>query len=267
MNVRFKMAKNFERKRILVTVKADPNPSREYGETVCCAGIDLSNDKLIRLYPIPFRYLDDDRQFGKYSIIEADCFRSNDDTRLESYMVNCDSIKILEVLDTKKDGWTKRINIVMKAPVYSMCQIMADLEISNISLGIIKPEKVVFEYTKRWLPDPKKREEYYNQYNLLHKHIKAIEAVPFQFYYSFHCSGVNNCTGHDLPIVDWEINQAYRNWRFKYREEKELLEKIKQKWVKISDTDKKDVYFYVGNRKLNKKTFMILGVFWPPLAK
>jgi hypothetical protein len=28
-------------KRILVVVKTYPNPSSTYGETVCCAGVDL----------------------------------------------------------------------------------------------------------------------------------------------------------------------------------------------------------------------------------
>jgi hypothetical protein len=252
-------------KQILITVKADPNPSKEYGETVCCAGIDLSNYQFIRLYPIPFRYLEDERQFKKYAIIEADCFRSNDDKRPESFMVNCASIKILEFLETAKEGWKKRKDIFLRAPIKSMCQVIIEAENSGLSLGIIKPENVSFDYTRRRLPDPKIREAYYNQLNLLKKHINAIEAVPFQFYYIFRCTGVEQCPGHDLPIVDWEINQAYRNWRKKYATEKELLEKIAQRWLEISDPGKKDVYFYVGNRKLNKKTFMVLGVFWPPL--
>jgi hypothetical protein len=59
-----------EKKRILITVKAYPNPSKTYGETVCCAGIDIDSLKWIRLYPIPFRDLDSEQQFKKYSIIE-----------------------------------------------------------------------------------------------------------------------------------------------------------------------------------------------------
>jgi len=45
----------FQKKKILVAVKAYPNPSSKYVETVCCAGIDLSTNQWIRLYPIPFR--------------------------------------------------------------------------------------------------------------------------------------------------------------------------------------------------------------------
>lgn len=46
-----------ETARILVTVKARPEPSEKYGETVCVAGIRLGTGSLhwVRLYPIPFR--------------------------------------------------------------------------------------------------------------------------------------------------------------------------------------------------------------------
>ncbi len=42
------------------------------------------------------------------------------------------------------------------------------------------------------------------------------------------------------------------------------MEKIEQRWVGIADTAKKDVYFYVGNLKRFRQTFMVLGVFYPP---
>ena len=45
---------------------------------------------------------------------------------------------------------------------------------------------------------------------------------------------------------------------------KVLMEKIEQRWVEIADTAKKDVYFYVGNLKRFRQTFMVLGVFYPP---
>jgi hypothetical protein len=67
--------------------------------------------------------------------------------------------------------------------------------------------------------------------------------------------------------IDWEIGQAYRDWRSKYPTEKELLEKIKQRWLNIADTSKKDVYFYVGNMKRFRKIFMVLGVLYPSKRK
>ena len=59
------------RLRILITVKAAPNPSETYGETVCVAGlrVNLGSPGWVRLYPINFRELDSDQKFAKYDIV------------------------------------------------------------------------------------------------------------------------------------------------------------------------------------------------------
>ena len=58
---------------VLITVKAAPTPSATYGETVCVAGIsaDLSAPGWIRLYPINFRYLQQERKFRKYDVVSV----------------------------------------------------------------------------------------------------------------------------------------------------------------------------------------------------
>lgn len=257
-----------EKKQILITVKAYPNPSRERGETVCCAGIDLSNNQLIRLYPIPFRDLNSNQRFKKYSIIEVSCFRSNEDKRPESFRVNCDTIKVIESFDTTKDKtWQRRKDVVLKVPVKTMCQVLKDAKDSDLSLAIIKPEGIAFEHMKRRLSDPKKRAAYYTQLNLLRRTRSVIEEIAYLFYYRFKCVGTDNCPGHKLSIIDWEIFQAYRDWRKNYPQEDVLLGKIKQRWLDMSDTSKKDVHFYVGNTRRWKDTFMVLGVFYPPKTK
>lgn len=259
--------KQSEKKRILVTVKAYPNPSKKHGETVCCAGVELSNLELVRLYPIPFRDLDNNQKFKKYSIIEVECFPPNDDKRPESFRINSDSINVVMYLDTEKGTWEKRKDIVLKVPVKSMCQVYKDAEEKDLSLGVIKPENVTFEWAKQSLSDQKSREACYAQLSLFNKQKDAIEEIPFNFYYIFKCAGVADCPGHKLPIIDWEIGQAFRDWRAKYPIEKVLLEKIEQRWLDISNTAKNDVYFYVGNLKRFRTTFMILGVFYPDLGK
>lgn len=255
--------KQIEKKRILVTVKAYPNPSKKYGETVCCAGVDLSNFQLVRLYPVPFRDLDNDQKFKKYSIIEVNCFPPSDDKRPESLRVDAGSISVVAVIDTEKGTWKKRKDIVLKVPVKSLCQVYKDAEDKDLSLGLIKPENVTFEWSKQSLSDQKSREACYAQLSFFDKKKDAIEEIPFNFYYNFKCAGVTNCPGHKVSIIDWEIGQAFRDWQIKYTTEKVLLEKIEQRWLDISNTAKKDVYFYVGNLKRFRTTFMVLGVFYP----
>jgi hypothetical protein len=257
----------FEKKKILITVKAYPNPSKKYSETVCCAGVDLSNSQLIRLYPITYRDLDEDKKFKKYSIIEVDCSDPSDDKRPESFHVNVDTIKVIDQLDTDKGTWERRKSIVLKVLVKSMCQVYKDAEHDDLSLGLIKPDGISFELAKQSLSDQKAREACYAQLSFIDEKKEAIEKIPFNFYYKFKCPTEADCPGHKLSIIDWEIMQAYRDWRSRYPTEKVLLEMIEQHWLDIADTTKKDVYFYVGNTKRFRDTFMVLGVFYPTKTK
>lgn len=254
----------FEAKQILVTVKTYPNPSTKYGETVCVAGIDLETDQWIRLYPIPYRDLADDKKFPKYAAIEVKAAKASTDKRPESYKVDADSIRRLDFYDTKKDKkWDRRKAVLMSTASPSFCDILSKSESDDKSLGMFKPKNVQFSYEKIKPKDFKEHELYYAQLNFYNKIKKALETIPFIFRYSFSCYGTSDCPGHTLAIIDWEIVQSYRSWRWKYRDESVLLEKIKERWLDMC-SDKKDTYFFVGNMKRLRDIFMILGVFYPP---
>lgn len=251
-----------EEKQVLVTVKAYPNPSKKYGETVCVAGVDINTHEWIRLYPIPFRDLDDNKKFAKYSIIEVNVRKASDDTRSESYKVDADSIKIIEWLDPK-NNWEKRKQHLLPTASTSFCSIVEESQQSNKSLGMFKPERVTFKYKKSKCRDADEREACYAQLSLYDKQKKVIEEVPFQFRHSFYCKSKADCPGHDLPIIDWEIGQSFRTWRYNYKPESVLLEKIKQKWLDGMCTGEHDTFFYVGNMNRFRENFMVLGVFYP----
>lgn len=112
-----------EIKIVLITVKAYPNPSTKYEETVCVAGIDINTGKWIRLYPIPFRDLNDNQKFKKYSIIEIKTNKAESDNRPESYKIDASSIKVLKICTTK-NGWNDRKQFILPAISPSFCDII-----------------------------------------------------------------------------------------------------------------------------------------------
>ncbi len=248
-------------KRVLITVKAYPNPSTKYGETVCCAGIDIDNLQWLRLYPIPYRDLDRSKKFRKYTIISVKCHKAPDDHRIESYKIDSDSIETLSYLDTKQK-WKNRKKIVLPTVSPSFCSILKDTK-ENKSLGTFKPWSIDFSWQKSALESQAKRKACYAQLSFFDTKKEAIEQIPFDFYYHFKCFGQSDCPGHKLPIVDWEIGQAYRDWRYKYNPQEQLLQKIKQRWLDLMCSGKNDMYFYVGNMKRFHDNFMVLGVFYP----
>ncbi len=224
----------------------------------------MASGKLLRLYPIPYRDLDDDKKFKKYSVIEIACHKATDDKRPESYKVDADSIKIVEVWDTK-DEWERRKMVVLPTLSPSMCWMYKEAEENDKSLALIKPSEIDFLWEKAAAKDQAAREACYAQLSFFDKKKNVVEAIPHNFYYFFKCVGVKECPGHKMSIIDWELGQSYRRWRWIYRNEAILLKKIKETWLGRICSGKNDVYFYVGNMKRFRQTFMVLGVFYPPL--
>jgi len=249
-----------ETKTVLITVKAYPNPSKKHGETVCCAGIDMDTLQWIRLYPIPFRDLDQSQKFKKYNIIKVKCYKSTD-KRIESYKVDSDTIEILDHLNSSKN-WARRKELILPTASSSFCEILKKVP-QNRSLGAFKPSNVSFTWKKSLIKDSKKREASYAQLSFFNNSKKVIEQIPFDFYYEFKCYGLPECPGHELLIIDWELGQSYRSWRHIYKTQQLLLEKIKERWFYRMCTNKYDTYFFVGNQRRFVNQFMVLGVFYP----
>ena len=257
----------FQKKNILITVKAYPNPSKKYVETVCTAGIDLGENKWIRLYPVPYRDLEISKKFKKYDIIEAEVEKSSRDHRPESYKINCDSIRPVASIDTKKDKkWAQRKKLILPLVGKSMCDIERLCEEKNVSLGMFKPKRnVEFLWEAVTSEFKEGTEELYSQLSLFNPQKKILEKIPYIFRYKYFCENEPDCKGHKQCIIDWEIGEAYRSWKHKqYKGDEALtLEKIKEKWISQMFADDRDTYFYVGKQHVFK-TFMVLGVFWPP---
>ena len=69
--------------RVLITVKTYPTLSRKYGETVCTAGV-CEDGSWVRIYPVPFRRLDEAEQYAKYDWIDCKLIKSKSDPRPET---------------------------------------------------------------------------------------------------------------------------------------------------------------------------------------
>src|SRR5437764_13546241 len=97
----------WERKRILIWGKTRPELSRSHKETVCTGGVFEDTKKFVRLYPIPLRFLNDERYFKKYQWIEADVRKARLDARPESYNIRADSIQLGETIPPESGDWSR----------------------------------------------------------------------------------------------------------------------------------------------------------------
>lgn len=245
---------------ILVLAKAYPAPSAKYVETVCTAGVTRFGN-WIRLYPVTFRDLPFNKRYEKFQWIKARIAPAKEKlSRPESYRVDPDSIKLLEKIPSGK-GWSERNKYIQPLLNKSLEEIQYLQEKENKSLGMFKPEKIIefrIEDVKSdW--DQKQKAKLGQKY-MFDKTKTMLEKIPYSFHYKFICEE-KICKTHDLIIVDWDINQTYRNFKETYKTEKLIMEKLKSKWLDYF-FNQRESYFIVGTDS-NFGKFMILTVISP----
>jgi len=67
------------------------SPIAQYVETSCVAGIS-QDGSMRRLYPVPFRMIEEGQQFKKWQWIDVRIEKANKDHRPESYKLYVDTI-------------------------------------------------------------------------------------------------------------------------------------------------------------------------------
>ncbi|MBN1394198.1 MAG: hypothetical protein JW959_04185 [Pirellulales bacterium] len=124
----------------MVAVKAYPNPSAKYYETVCVAGI-TREEGWVRLYPVGFRSLSEQQKFEKYRCIQLRMRKHERDNRPESFRPDENSIQLGKIVEPK-DGWRERWQWLRPTIGPTMRELRRAGELHNRSLGCIKPRDV-----------------------------------------------------------------------------------------------------------------------------
>lgn len=261
--------------RVLITVKTYPLPSRSYTELVCTAGL-LDGERWIRIYPVPFRLLQDGDKYPKYSWIEIDLVRNTKDFRPESYRPKLGVDERITVTDKigTANAWAARKSYVLKEVFTSMNELIKLAKDPNQrkSLATLKPSRIVDfvwedderEWKKKW-------QDQLKQFNMFEPSAqygqrKFVRKLPYKFSYRFLSEGDRQ--PHEMMIEDWEIGALF--WNCLYRadgNEQVALELVKQKY--LEEFAEKDLYLLLGttlrfHAMSAPNPFVIIGVFYPP---
>lgn len=266
------LGKEARHQRVLITVKAAPNPSAHHGETVCVAGIrldDYGTKDWVRLYPINFRDLDGEHQFRKYSLVTVACRPAEQDQRRESWKPNIATMKVGEVLAS---GTRKRRDIVEPLATDTMCGLYNAARADNKarSLGLARPAIVTdFEVEPHpgWTSDEQaKIDAYVSQPELFNDKRKTpLEAPKYRGFYRWKCRE-NGCKGHRSMNLDWEFVAHQRTLAREGHSPAETIGLLKRRWLEEMCAVDRFTAFYLGNQAKRAHTFSVLGVYWPKLA-
>ena len=263
-----------EKERILIAVKTYPTLSRSYIEIVCTAGF-RENGSWVRLYPYPFRLLEEEQRYKKYQWIELAIGKNPKDQRPESYRpLNIDDIELGEEMTTDRN-WEERRNFILsRNTIHTNLKTIIDAAKANtFSLAIFKPTEItdflIEGVARDWESSRKKEAEAaLRQGSLFQKNdrndFKLMPKLPYKFSYRFLDDAGQESR---LMIEDWEIGQLYWNCLKKEKDEAAACKKVKQKYFDDFALTK-DLYLFLGTTKkwhfIAPNPYVIIGTFHPP---
>jgi hypothetical protein len=253
--------------RVLVLVKAAPQPSRRYGDTVCVAGVNMDTPvpSWIRLYPVPFRYLEGARQFKKYDVITVRTRDAGSDKRPESRKIDAESIDI----GIHLKGWKERSPWVEPLAGPPMCRLIDNVksDINEASLGAVRvtgEPRIRFSEHPGWSAEQLNRfNAYRNQGDLFQETPPTLlDAPSFIVHLDYSCEAPA-CGRHLQKIIDWELTAL--QFRYRRRPDADLKAAVIRNFLEIPFSQERRPMLLVGNQEnvQRRASFTVLGLYYP----
>lgn len=259
--------------RILILAKTYPSPSAQYMETSCVAGIS-QDGSMRRLFPVPFRMVEQGQQFKKWQWIDVRVEKANKDHRLESHKLWVDTITCNEVIQPKKE-WSDRWQWLDKIPTFASIDAIDTARVQEgLSIALLRPKKLLgLEITKArnadWTEEEKEKlvreqmqEDLFSDVDAK-RQVKELRKVPFDFYYRYACDTPDGEKEHRHKIVDWEAGALYWNCRESHGVGWEAPFRAKLE----GQLGTKDLMFLMGNQHRFQDQWLIISLVYPPKRK
>lgn len=237
-----------ERERILITVRTYPTISKKHIETVCTGGI---NDKgeWRRLYPVPLRYVEEERQFKTFDVVDL-ALRQADDGRPESRKPCMETLRITGHID----GWPARCDWVRPTILASMdAMVSSGRTLAPVIVRRIL-ELLADPCEPEWSPGQK---ELLKQDLLFTKRV-PLEKIPFEFRLRWQDGDGKE---HSSLVLAWELYQTWRTYRHRYSDP---LKVIREKFLCDVFGPARELSLFMGNHSRFRDTWMVCGWFNPP---
>lgn len=259
--------------RILILAKTYPSPSTQHVETSCVAGIN-EHGAMRRLYPVPFRLIEEGQKFKKWQWIEVRVEKANKDHRAESHKLYVDTITCGDIIDTRKQ-WDARWPWIEKLPTFtSFDDIQVSCTETGLSLALMRPAQVlaleiVEARNGEWTEEEREKLLRYEMQGQLFsetevkKITQTLRKVPFDFYYRYICDTSEGEKVFRHKIVDWEVGILFWHCRHSHgiEWEKPFRAKLEE------DLMGKELMFLMGNQHRFQDQWLIISLIYPPKRK
>jgi hypothetical protein len=262
-----------QKRRFLIWGKTAPDHSTKYYETVCTGAV-LEDGSPIRLFPIPYRYLDDDDKFKKYQWMAAPISKDSKDTRPESYRIDCDGIELGDRIPSDDDEWGKRAAVMFQNVCWqfdSVDELAAAQAQTGRSIGVVVPTEITSVKIKEEpederqafeakMADIRRRHQADSEQLRLFEESKPDELKNLAFrknriYVQWRCGSGKS---HNMQIMDWEVIEFQRKFG-----DDEAVRRIQD----ILNLESYAIRFFLGNLKSHPNRFTIVGLWYPKRRK
>ncbi len=234
--------------RALILVKALPQPSEKYTETVCVAGITAAGEWR-RLYPVRFRHLKD--RFQRWQWIEYKWGIPKDDRRKESRNVDGESIHPKGKIPPKE-----RARFL--APRFRLST--DDAYAKGESLTLIRPTETRFtweektsnelESERRAYANAARQSSFFDE----DKELRALEPCPYKFFFSYQTADQKL---HKNFCHDWETSAAFHKLSKRYGGD-QALRHLNEMYN--DHYPKAGVAFAMGTHSQRPEQWLLIGV-------
>ena len=243
---------------MLVNCKTYPAVSKKYLETVCTGGISRDGH-FTRLYPVPFRFLEEKEQYDRWDVIRVRVYRDTKDQRPESWHLEPgSSIEIIESVQSEAHRWEW-----MRKGVFGSAAEMAQKGLTN-GLVQIKPAELYWEAeSKKWSAN---QMEVLTQGNLFHSEqlMRSLsERVPWQFKLRFK----EKSTGRefDQKVLAWSYYQGFRRQLRELGDDQKALAAVRDNIYQSIMKPDRSVFAIFGTHS-RFGHWMISGLYHVPTA-
>lgn len=255
--------------------KTRPELSRKYKETVCTGGVFEDTKKLVRLYPLPLRFLQEDKLFAKYQWIEASVMKSNQDPRPESYRIRIDDdITPLEKILSTRGNWDERAKWILREEnIYQSVEHLQERQTRDqTSIGLIKPREVCDVLAQEF--SEKEKAEFQERYRISIAQTeldlgessetvsKPLPPPDLRFKVRFRCADDRCKDVHEFSILDWEPSALFAKQLAQKGSKESATSDVLNKLENCFSADK-DLYFFLGNMVSHPRTFSVVGLWYP----
>ncbi len=240
--------------KALIIGRASPEPSKKHIETVCTGGI-TERGQLLRLYPIPYRYLEENQQYKLWTWASFAVQKNPQDKRKESYRVREESIRILSEVSDKSEQFSLLQKAISPHREYLDEMYKRDWT----SMGVVEIELLALEarpQSRNWERDKPHVKQFH-----LYTEVRPLKQQPIEMRLRYRCKNNPDCKTHESTLLGWEYMAAFRKFRMQYKTGVRAFEEISRIILdRFADPSKRG-YALVGTHH-RYGSWMVAQLYW-----